>query len=419
LIDTVFQFYFAEVVLNSPRSMQEPEVHEEAMIDSIFRATTLFSLFLLLSIANAQPVQLTTNATSDYHPEWTPDGQTVVFTVNNGSTISLASVDVSTRVVTPIEITGNGENDDFDFGISGDGTQIVFDARHPTSFGMVLYIVPIEGGAVQNPTGTLFRGVHPSWSPVDNKIVFHYNGLKILNLDNNYISTIIANSEEIAHPSFSYDGETVVFSNEINGNRDIYIMSADGNGEPERLTTDTAWDDRGTISPDGRYLAFYSDRSGNNDIWIKDLDDGELIQITTDPARDDHPAWSPDGSTIAFVSNRDNGDWDIWTLNVEQYVSVEEEKHGVLPSKAFRLNTYPNPFNDTVRITIADASSQSIDLAVYNMMGQRVWNRSGLSLKSGSMSIHMKAEDISAGTYILYATTDGFDTLTHKLVYLK
>ena len=57
-------------------------------------------------------------------------------------------------------------------------------------------------------------------------------------------------------------------------------------------------------SPDGKSIAFSSDRSGNYDVWTLDVASGQVRQVTKDPANDFFPAWSPDGHEIAFVSNR-------------------------------------------------------------------------------------------------------------------
>jgi Tol biopolymer transport system component/DNA-binding winged helix-turn-helix (wHTH) protein len=60
-------------------------------------------------------------------------------------------------------------------------------------------------------------------------------------------------------------------------------------------------------SPDGRMVAFSSDRSGNLDIWIQSVDGGNPIQVSTSPAHDWQPDWSPDGSRLVFRSERDGG----------------------------------------------------------------------------------------------------------------
>jgi serine/threonine protein kinase/Tol biopolymer transport system component len=69
------------------------------------------------------------------------------------------------------------------------------------------------------------------------------------------------------------------------------------------LTTDPA------ISPDGKLLAFASDRAGagNLDIWVKQIDGGDPVPLTKDPANEYDPSFSPDGARIAFHSDRDGG----------------------------------------------------------------------------------------------------------------
>ena len=60
-------------------------------------------------------------------------------------------------------------------------------------------------------------------------------------------------------------------------------------------------------SPDGRYIAYSSDRSGNFDIWVQQIGGGDPIQVTKSPAHDWQPDWSPDGTSIVFRSERDGG----------------------------------------------------------------------------------------------------------------
>ena len=84
-----------------------------------------------------------------------------------------------------------------------------------------------------------------------------------------------------------------------------------GEGPPEyklvQVTQDTGFTGQPALSPDGRLLAYASDRSGegHRDIWVQQLGGGEPIRLTTDAADDDSPSFSPDGNRIVFVSTRD------------------------------------------------------------------------------------------------------------------
>ena len=74
-----------------------------------------------------------------------------------------------------------------------------------------------------------------------------------------------------------------------------------------RLTFDAGLQSEPTWSPDGRFIACSSDRSGNFDIWIKPVGEGDPIQLTKSPAHDWQPDWSPDGQRVVFRSEREGG----------------------------------------------------------------------------------------------------------------
>jgi len=74
-----------------------------------------------------------------------------------------------------------------------------------------------------------------------------------------------------------------------------------------RLTFDAGLQSEPTWSPDGRFIAYSSDRGGNSDIWVRQVGGGNPVQITNSPAHDWQPDWSPDGDNIVFRSERDGG----------------------------------------------------------------------------------------------------------------
>ena len=76
-------------------------------------------------------------------------------------------------------------------------------------------------------------------------------------------------------------------------------------GAIRRLTNHPAGDGHPSWSPDGRHIAFASDRDGNVEIYVMGSDGSNPRRLTNHSAGDGHPSWSPDGRHIAFASDRD------------------------------------------------------------------------------------------------------------------
>ena len=110
----------------------------------------------------------------------------------------------------------------------------------------------------------------------------------------------------------SPDGRTVVF--DLLG--DIYVMPISG-GEARAIASGVAWDMQPKWSPDGRHIAFTSDRGGGDNIWIMEADGSNPTQVSRESFRLlNQPEWSPDGQFIVarkhFTSSRSLGAGEIW-----------------------------------------------------------------------------------------------------------
>jgi len=143
---------------------------------------------------------------------------------------------------------------------------------------------------------------------------------------------------EPARPDWSPLGDSVVFQAYATGTFHIWTMNPDGTHLAQ--LTDGHYDDREPrFSPDGRKIAFSSDRglasdgTRSYDIWVLDLASRALSQITNSPVEEFEPAWSPDGSEIAFVNGHTVGN----TIDV---INSAGKRRTVVPADPLaRLNS--------------------------------------------------------------------------------
>ena len=115
----------------------------------------------------------------------------------------------------------------------------------------------------------------------------------------------------MTEPSLSPDRKEIAF---VSGG-DVWSVPSEG-GAARLLVSHTANESRPLFSPDGRFLAFGSTRTGGGDIYILELENGNLRRLTFDDANDQLDAWSRDGKWIYFTSSsRDiSGMNDIYRL---------------------------------------------------------------------------------------------------------
>ena len=117
-----------------------------------------------------------------------------------------------------------------------------------------------------------------------------------------------------AAPVWSPDGRRIAFYSQRTPNGDVFVVNADGTGL-KNLTRNQAHDGPGSWSSDGKSIVFDSDRASGTGIYVMRANGSGVRRLTTG-GTDSDPAWSPDGSTIAFTSNRDGND-EIYVMKTD------------------------------------------------------------------------------------------------------
>jgi Tol biopolymer transport system component len=117
-------------------------------------------------------------------------------------------------------------------------------------------------------------------------------------------------------PAFSPDGSTVAFGAYHDGQADIYLLDLDS-GEVENVTNDDAFDSSPAFTPDGSRLVYSSETGPNAKIYEVVLaDPSKRNQITFGPGDDEGAAFSRDGKSMYFASDRDAGIFDLYALDL-------------------------------------------------------------------------------------------------------
>jgi len=165
-----------------------------------------------------------------------------------------------------------------------------------------IYVMNADGSELENLTNNPADDATPSWSPDGKKIAF----VSVRDFLWDY------------EPSWSPDGKKIAFWSNRDGNREIYVMNADGS-EQRNLTNNPADDVDPSWSPDGKKIAFASRRDGKlnfDEIYVMNADGSEQKRLTNNLGNDDAPSWSPDGKKIAFSSDK-GGNREIYVMNAD------------------------------------------------------------------------------------------------------
>ena len=160
----------------------------------------------------------------------------------------------------------------------------------------------------------------PDWSPDGRWIAYTSTPersraaeIVIVAVDGRGQRRLTTNDARDERPRWSPDGRRIAFNSDRDGNWNIYLYDLE-QGVERRLTSDPGQDLRPDFSPDGRYILFDSDRSGDIELYEVAVADPErTTRLTDSPGRDAYGAYAPDGSRIAFTSDRD-GDAEIFVM---------------------------------------------------------------------------------------------------------
>ena len=161
-----------------------------------------------------------------------------------------------------------------------------------------------------DPAGSEFDG---AWSPDGDWVVYRDSTRGINDDDEIFIARADGSdrrnlTKDPANdwgPDWSPDGRTIAFNSDRDGGRlRGYLVDPDGSNL--RLLDIEGWVEYPSFSPDGTRITYMGHDRGDYDIYVADLATGATEQLTDSPGNDGWPVWSPDGSTIAFTSERDD-----------------------------------------------------------------------------------------------------------------
>ena len=216
--------------------------------------------------------------------------------------------------------------------------QIAFSSNRDGN--LEIYVMDADGGNLRRLTKNSDADTFPSWSPDGKRIVFlsdrdgHVDlqhgapipEIYVMDADGGNQQNLTNNPNADRSPSWSPDGKRIAFMSDKNGNYDIYVMDADGSNQ-QSLTNHPFSDRNPSWSPDGAHIVFSARREDHfenkfsitHEVYVMDADGGNQRRLTENRNNDWEPSWSPDGKRIAFASDRKGNieKFDIYVMDTD------------------------------------------------------------------------------------------------------
>ena len=278
------------------------------------------------------------NPVTDAYPTVSPDGQRMVFQskrLGRGA-LFIANID------------GSGLRVFVDNGSDPAGAAWSPDGRHIAYAGTVdgdseIFIVGADGRNPRRLTAIKADDSHPTWSPDSTRIFFSSNrhtpdiSLPFGQQWHDTFSMRIDGSDVRQHtncqavctyPGVSSDGRRLVYRkvqrtpgirwdmSVMPADSEVFISNIDGSGE-RNLSSHPAYDGWPAWSPDGRWIAFTSNRAGpanTGQVFVVSPDGGTPQQVTRGDWSNTTPRWTPDSRTILTYRHKDMVDYEIGSL---------------------------------------------------------------------------------------------------------
>ncbi|MHC4811371.1 MAG: hypothetical protein ACYTEV_13545, partial [Planctomycetota bacterium] len=259
------------------------------------------------------------NTLGDFFPAFSPDGRYLAFMRSSSAT--WGDLDIWIQPLhgdQPRQLTFGKYDNAAALEWTPAGDEILFTDN--TWGGGAIHRISLKGGDPRQVPGI---GENTAFLTVSgNRIVYQQRHVQAPDIwrvpgrkastDDRIPRTFINSSWIDYTPAYSPDGRRIAFQSERSGQPNIWLCNSDGS-DPVQLTRFDGHTGTPRWSPDGNQIVFDSLESGNWEIWVVDSEGGVPRQLTRDPAEDGTPFWSRDGQWIYFHSSR-SGSSQVWKL---------------------------------------------------------------------------------------------------------